>query len=81
KDNSFANLNRVFVISSADMVNWTGHGAIPVAGANGPNGGRAIAKWAGASWAPSIAVKKINGKDKFFHYFANSGGGIGVLTA
>lgn len=28
KDNSFANLNRVFVISSADMVNWTDHGAI-----------------------------------------------------
>lgn len=25
--------------------------------------------------------KKINGKDKFFLYFANSGGGIGVLTA
>ncbi|AMM89142.1 MULTISPECIES: glycoside hydrolase family 43 protein [Bacillus] len=81
KDNSFANLNRVFVISSADMVNWTDHGAIPVAGANGANGGRGIAKWAGASWAPSAAVKKINGKDKFFLYFANSGGGIGVLTA
>lgn len=81
KDNSFANLNRVFVISSADMVNWTDHGAIPVAGANGANGGRGIAKWAGASWAPSIAVNKINGKDKFFLYFANSGGGIGVLTA
>lgn len=59
KDNSFANLNRVFVISSADMVNWTDHGAIPVAGANGANGGRGIAKWAGASWAPSIAVKKL----------------------
>ncbi|WMT27629.1 glycoside hydrolase family 43 protein [Bacillus aerius] len=81
KDNSFANLNRVFVISSADMINWTDHGAIPVAGANGANGGRGIAKWAGASWAPSAAVKKINGKDKFFLYFANSGGGIGVLTA
>ncbi|MFV5335042.1 glycoside hydrolase family 43 protein [Bacillus paralicheniformis] len=81
KDNSFANLNKVFVISSADMVNWTDHGAIPVAGANGANGGRGIAKWAGASWAPSVAVKKINGKDKFFLYFANGGGGIGVLTA
>jgi arabinoxylan arabinofuranohydrolase len=34
--------------------------------------------WAGASWAPSAAVKKINGKDKFFLYFANGGGGIGV---
>ncbi|WP_338553213.1 carbohydrate-binding protein [Paenibacillus sp. KS-LC4] len=81
KDNSFANLNKVFVISSADMVNWTDHGAIPVAGANGANGGQGIAKWAGASWAPAAAVKKINGQDKFFLYFANSGGGIGVLTA
>ena len=26
KDNSFANLKSVFVISSADMVNWTDHG-------------------------------------------------------
>ncbi|MFK8882329.1 glycoside hydrolase family 43 protein [Bacillus velezensis] len=81
KDNSFANLNKISVISSADMVNWTDHGAIPAAGANGANGGRGIAKWAGASWAPSAAVKKINGKDKFFLYFANGGGGIGVLTA
>lgn len=81
KDNSFANLKSVFVISSADMVNWTDHGAIPVAGANGANGGKGIAKWAGASWAPTAAVKKINGKDKFFLYFANGTGGIGVLTA
>jgi arabinoxylan arabinofuranohydrolase len=81
KDNSFANLKSVFVISSADMVNWTDHGAIPVAGANGANGGQGIAKWAGASWAPAAAVKNINGKDKFFLYFANSAGGIGVLTA
>ncbi|MGN6711046.1 carbohydrate-binding protein [Anaerocolumna jejuensis] len=81
KENSFANLKSVFVISSADMVNWTDHGAIPVAGANGANGGQGIAKWAGASWAPTAAVKNINGKDKFFLYFANGTGGIGVLTA
>ncbi|MHA7966500.1 carbohydrate-binding protein [Paenibacillus sp. CAU 1782] len=81
KDNSFANLKSVFVISSSDMVNWTDHGAIPVAGANGANGGQGIAKWAGASWAPAAAVKKINGLDKFFLYFANGTGGIGVLTA
>ncbi|WP_124065084.1 carbohydrate-binding protein [Clostridium sp. E02] len=81
KDNSFANLNQVYIISSSDMVNWTDHGAVPVAGANGLNGGRGIAKWAWGSWAPAAAVKKINGKDKFFLYFANSGAGIGVLTA
>lgn len=81
KDNSFVNLKSVFVISSEDMVNWTDHGAIPVAGGNGLNGGQGIAKWAHNSWAPAAAVKKINGRDKFFLYFANGGAGIGVLTA
>ncbi|MEV5030334.1 S-layer homology domain-containing protein [Paenibacillus sp. LPE1-1-1.1] len=75
KDNTFSNLNRVFVISSDDMVNWTDHGAIPVAGPSG------IAKWATFSWAPAAAHKQIDGKDKFFLYFANGAGGIGVLTA
>ena len=67
-------------ISSADLVNWTDHGAIPVAGRNGRTQNGA-AKWASCSWAPDAAWKMINGKPKFFLYFANSGGGIGVLTA
>ncbi|MGZ7441095.1 glycoside hydrolase family 43 protein [Paenibacillus sp. TH7-28] len=75
KSNSFSNLNKVHLISSDDMVNWTDHGAIPVAGSGG------IAKWASGSWAPAAAHKKINGQDKFFLYFANGAGGIGVLTA
>jgi arabinoxylan arabinofuranohydrolase len=81
KDNDFSKLVKVRVISSADMVNWTDHGSIPVAGANNLNNGQGIAKWASFSWAPAAAKKTINGKDKFFLYFANSGGGIGVLTA
>jgi len=81
KDNTFANLNKVHVISSADMVNWTDHGAILVAGANNLNNGKGIAKWASNSWAPAAAQKVINGKDKFFLYFANGASGIGVLTA
>lgn len=81
KDNDFSALDRIQVISSADMVNWTDHGTIPVAGANNKNNGRGIAKWASNSWAPAIAHKKLNGKDKFFLYFANGGAGIGVLTA
>lgn len=80
-DNDFSALNKINVISSADMVNWTDHGAIPVAGANNVNGGAGIAKWASLSWAPSVAMKKINGQDKFFLYFANGASGIGVLTA
>ncbi|MDQ2087750.1 carbohydrate-binding protein [Herbivorax sp. ANBcel31] len=80
-ENSFDNLNKIHVISSADMVNWTDHGAIPVAGANGLNDGRGIARWAWGSWAPTATHKVIDGEDKFFLYFANTGAGIGVLTA
>lgn len=80
KENDYSALNRIQVISSADMVNWTDHGYIPVAGANNANNGQGIAKWASLSWAPAIAVKKINGVDKFFLYFANGASGIGVLT-
>lgn len=32
-------------------------------------------------WAPAIAHKVIDGKDKFFLYFANNASSIGVLTA
>ena len=39
KDNDFSELNKINVISSADMVNWTDHGAIPVAGFNNANNG------------------------------------------
>jgi beta-xylosidase len=73
--NTYGKINTITVISSADMVNWTDHGAIPVAGPNG------AAKWAGLSWAPAAAHKKIDGEDKFFLYFANGAGGVGVLTA
>lgn len=69
------NSQTINCFSSADLVNWTDHGAIPAAGANG------AAKWAHYAWAPDAAWKTINGKDKFFLYFADSAGGIGVLTA
>ena len=63
------------MLSSEDLVNWTDHGSVRAAGANG------AARWASNSWAPCAAWKTVNGQDKFFLYFANSGGGIGVLTA
>ena len=74
-DNDYNNIKSITCISSDDMVNWTDHGEIPVAGSNGP------AKWASNSWAPAVTHKVINGKEKFFMYFANNGGAIGVLTA
>ncbi|MBE6050214.1 MAG: carbohydrate-binding protein [Clostridium sp.] len=74
-DNTYANIKTLNCMSSSDMVNWTDHGSINAAG----NGG--AAKWAGCSWAPTACHKKINGKEKFFLYFANNANGIGVLTS
>ena len=75
EDNNYAGINTLNVFSSKDLVNWTDCGEIAVAGQKG------AAKWARNSWAPAIATKKIDGKDKFFLYFADSANGIGVLTA
>ena len=75
KENSYGQIRSLNVVSTDDMVNFTDHGSIQVAGKGG------AAKWAGNSWAPAAAWKEIDGKPKFFLYFANSGGGIGVLTA
>ncbi len=73
QENGYGYINTLRVISSSDMVNWTDHGEIKVAGKDG------AAKWATNSWAPAIAHKVVDGKDKFFVYFANNGSGIGVI--
>lgn len=73
--NTYNIINKINVISSKDMVNWTDHGSVYAAGTEG------AAKWAKNSWAPAAVWKEIDGKPKFFLYFANSGGGIGVLSA
>ncbi len=82
KDNPYSNnfgyITSLRVVSSADLMNWTDHGEIEVAGRNG---GKGPAMWASHSWAPAIAYKQVNGKDKFFLYFANDASGIGVLEA
>lgn len=78
KPNSYTAINTFNVFSSKDLTNWTDCGEIAVAGKSNKNG---AAKWANNSWAPAICVKKIDGKDKFFLYFADSANGIGVLTA
>ncbi len=75
KENSFALVNKVFCVSSEDLVNWTDHGAMVIAREEG------AAKWAQFAWAPSACHKTIDGKEKFFLYFANSGNGIGVVTS
>ncbi len=74
-ENTYALVDKINCISSDDMVNWTDHGAIDVAGEGG------VAAWASNSWAPCAAHKTINGKEKFFLYFCNGGNGVCVLTA
>ena len=76
--NDFNYITSLRVVSSTDLVNWTDHGEIDVAG---QNGGKGPAMWASHSWAPAIAYQKVDGKDKFFLYFANDASGIGVLEA
>lgn len=72
-ENSYGSINSLVCYSTADMVNWTYHGVIPVT---------EICTWAGCSWAPSIASKKnALGKTEFFLYFCNSAGGVGVLKS
>lgn len=75
KTNDYSNIVTLRILSSDDLVNWTDHGSVRAAGGSG------AAKWASNSWAPCAAWKNIGGKDRFFLYFANSGGGIGVLAA
>lgn len=75
QENTYSKIRSIRVISTKDMVNWTDHGEIYVAGSNGR------AKWAKNSWAPAVAWKNIDGRDQFFLYFADAGGGIGVLQA
>lgn len=75
KENTYGNINTICVISSDDLVNWTDHGTVYAAGKTG------AATWGPNSWAPAAAYKNIDGKDKFFLYFANNGNGIGVLTS
>lgn len=75
KENSYSQIRTINCISSDDLVNWTDHGKIHVAGPSG------VARWAVNSWAPCAAHKTIDGQEKFFLYFCNGGNGIGVLTA
>ena len=75
KENSYSQIRSLYVVSTKDMINFTDHGEITIAGKNGAT------KWAHNSWAPSAAWKMIDGKPKFFLYFADNGGGIGVVTS
>ena len=75
KENTYGKIRSLYVVSTKDMINFTDHGEITIAGEGGAT------KWAHNSWAPAAAWKEIDGKPKFFLYFADNGGGIGVVTS
>ena len=74
-ENNYSEIYKINVISSADLVNWTDHGSVYAASDKG------VSTWGNNSWAPAVAYKEIDGKMKFFLYFANGGNGIAVLTS
>ena len=75
KENTYGLIKTINCVSSEDMVNWTDHGAMKIAGQDG------AAKWASNSWAPCAAHKTVDGKEVFYLFFANGGNGICVLTS
>lgn len=73
-ENKYGKITEIVCLSSADLVNWTDHGPMKVAGTGGIS--KAI-----NSWAPTACHAKINGKDRFFLYFANNANGIYVVAS
>ncbi|MET7392882.1 family 43 glycosylhydrolase [Dactylosporangium sp. NPDC005572] len=71
---NYGSINQITLISSDDLVNWTDHGEIQVAGPTG------AAPFTSNSWAPGMARKVVNGQEKFFLYYANGGGSSNVVT-
>ncbi|GAA3733410.1 family 43 glycosylhydrolase [Plantactinospora mayteni] len=71
---NYGDINRITVISSEDLVNWTDHGEVQVAGPNG------VAPFTNNSWAPGMARQVVAGEEKFFLYYANGGGSSNVIT-
>lgn len=74
-DNTYGQIDSINCASSDDLVNWTDHGAMKIAGWSGAAG------WASVSWAPCATHKTVDGKEVFYLFFANGAGGIGVLTS
>ena len=70
----YGDINQLTVISSEDLVNWTDHGEIQVAGPDG------VAPYTNNSWAPGAVQKVVEGKEKTFLYYANGGGSSNVIV-
>ena len=62
------NIPNVVCLSTSDMKNWTDHGIVFEAAKQ--------TSWAKKTWAPCAAQRD----GKFFLYFGNGGGNIGVVA-
>ena len=71
---NYGDINQLTVISSEDLVNWTDHGEIQVAGPQG------VAPYTNNSWAPGAVQKEVDGETKTFLYYANGGGSSNVIV-
>ncbi|KQZ83051.1 carbohydrate-binding protein [Microbacterium sp. Root166] len=71
---NYGSINQVTLISSEDLVNWTDHGEIQVAGPQG------VAPFTANSWAPGFTKRVVDGVEKYFLYYANGGGSSNVIT-
>jgi len=77
------------IISSADLANWTDHGAVNIVGPETTNPLIEPEYWTkvvdipgvSRSWAPTAAWKLISGKPRFFMYWGIGGDGVGVVTS
>lgn len=59
-ENTYAQVNKINCISSDDMVNWTDHGAIPVAGTEESPNGRLVPGHPVQHTRPSMARKSFS---------------------
>lgn len=71
---NYGDINQLTLISSEDLVNWTDHGEIQVAGPQG------VAPYTNNSWAPGAVQKVVDGEEKTFLYYANGGGSSNVIV-
>jgi len=85
------NIQGIRIVSSADLANWTDHGAVNITGPDSTNPLIPQNQWNSMrlihnpdidrSWAPTAAWKTVGGKPQFFLYWGNGGNGIGVVVA
>jgi len=72
----YGTIRSLRVLSSGDLVNWTHHPDIQVAGPGGVGH-----PWAINSWAPALAAREVDGRMQVFLYFANGAPSVGVIAA